>query len=108
MFKKEDPLNKENYRSVSVLPTMSKILETVLFNRFTQSSNNFISLLLCGFRKDYSSQYALLLQKWKKSVGEPDRIFGTLLMDLSKAYDCINHELIIDKLAAYGLNEASL
>ena len=60
MFKKEDPLNKENYRSVSVLPTMSKILETVLFNRFTQSPNNFISLLLCGFRKGYSSQYAPL------------------------------------------------
>ena len=39
---------------------------------------------------------------------KPDRIVGVLLMDLSKACDCVNHELIIAKLAAYGLNEDSL
>ena len=44
----------------------------------------------------------------KKSIDEPDKIVGTLLMDLTKAYDCINNELIIAKLAAYGLNEDSL
>ena len=63
---------------------------------------------MCGFRKGYSTQYALvnLLQKWKKSLDEPDGIVGILLMDLSsKAYDCVNHELIIAKLAAYGLNK---
>ena len=62
------------------------------------------------FRKGYSTQYALvnLLRKWKISLDEPDGIVGTLLMDLSKAYDCVNHELIIANLAAYGLNEVSL
>ena len=44
----------------------------------------------------------------KKSIDEPDGIVGALLMDLSKAYDCLNYELIIAKLAAYGLNEGSL
>ena len=65
---------------------------------------------MCGFRKGYSTQYALvnLLQKWKKGLDESDGIVGTLLMDLYKAYDCVNHELIIAKLAAYGLNESSL
>ena len=65
---------------------------------------------MSGFRKEYSTQYALvnLLQKWKKSLGEPDGIVATLLMDLSKAYDCVNHELIITKLAAYGLNKGIL
>ena len=63
-----------------------------------------------GFRKGYSIQYALanFLQKWKKCLDEPDGIAGTLLMDLSKAYDCVNNELIIAKLTAYGLNEGSL
>ena len=108
-FKKEDPPNKENYRPVSVLPTISKIFERVLFDQFTKFSNKFPSPLLCGFRKGYGTQYALvnLLQIWKKSLDEPDAIVGTFLMDLSKTHDCVNHELSIAKLAAYGLNEGS-
>ena len=49
------------------------------------------SPLLCGFRKGYGTQE-----------------YGTLLMDLSKAYDCVNHKLVIAKLAADGLKESSL
>ena len=110
IYKKEDPINKESYRPVSVLPTISKIFEKILFDQLTKFSNKFFSPLLCGFRKGYSTQYALvnLLQKWKKGLDESDGIVGTLLMDLYKAYDCVNHELIIAKLAAYELNEGSL
>ena len=93
-----------------MLPKISKIFERVLIDQLTKFSNKFLSPLLCGFRKGYSTQYALLnlLQKWKKTLDEPDGIVRTLLMDLSRAYDCGNHELIIAKLAAYGLNEGSL
>ena len=65
IFKKEDPLNKENCRPASVLPTISKIFERVLFNQLTKFSNKFLSSFLCGFRKAYSTQYTLvnLLQK---------------------------------------------
>ena len=93
-----------------MLPTISKIYERALFDQFTKFSKKLLSPLLCGFRKGYSTQYALvhLLQKWKKSLDEPDGIVGTLLMDLSKAYDCVDHELFIAKLAAYGLNEGCL
>ena len=93
-----------------MLPTISKIYERALFDQFTKFSKKLLSPLLCGFRKGYSTQYALvhLLQKWKKSLDEPDGIVGTLLMDLSKAYECVNDELIIAKLAAYGLNEGNI
>ena len=66
--------------------------------------------LLCGFRKGYSTQHALinLLQKWQKYLDASDGILGTLLMDLSKPYDCVNHDLIIAKLEAYGFGESSL
>ena len=69
LFKRKDPLNKENYRPVSVLPTISKIFERILFDQLTKFPNKFYSPLLCGFRKGYSTQYALvnLLQKWKKN-----------------------------------------
>ena len=68
IFKKEDPLNKENSRPVSVLPTISKIFERVLFDQLTKFSNKLLSPLLCGFRKGYSTPYALvnLLQKREK------------------------------------------
>ena len=43
----------------------------------------------------------------EKSLDEPDAVVGTFLMDLCKTHGCINHELSIAKLAAYGLNEGS-
>ena len=67
IFKKEDPLDKSNYRPISILPTVSKIFERILFNQLQRFSNKFLSPLLCGFRKGYSTQYVLisLLQKWQ-------------------------------------------
>ena len=110
IFKKEDPLNKTNYRPISILPTVSKIFERILFNRLQRFSNKFLSPLLCGFRKRHSIQYSLinLLQKWQKCLDACDGIVGALLMELSKAYDCANHDLIIAKLEAYGVGENSL
>ena len=68
VFEKEDPLNKENYRPVSVLPTISKIFERILFDQLTKFSNKFLSPNLRDFRKGHSTQNALvnLLQKRKK------------------------------------------
>ena len=82
----------------------------MLFDQLTKFSNRFLSAFSYSSRKGHSTQYALanLLQKWKKILDKTDRIVGTLLMDLSKRYDCLNHELIITNLAAYGLNEGSL
>ena len=93
-----------------MLLTISKIIETVLFDQLITFSSKFLSPFFYGFRKGYSTQYPLvnLLQKLKKCLYTPERIVGTLLMDLSKAYDCVNHELIIVKLAAYWLNEGRL
>ena len=110
IFKKEDPLDKTNYRSISILPTVSKIFERILFNQLQRFSNKFLSPLLCGFRKGYSTQYALinLLQKWQKCLDASDGIVGTRLMGLWKAYDCVNHDLVIAKLEAYGVGENSL
>ena len=54
------------------------------------------------------NRYSKITSKMEKSLEQPDGIVDTLLMDLSKAYDCVNHELNIAKLAAYGLNEGSL
>ena len=71
--------------------------------------NNFLNELLCGFRKDHSTQHALFkwLQPWQKELNNSGFI-GTILMDLSKAYDCLPHDLLIAKFGAYGLDRSSL
>ena len=65
--------------------------------------DNIFSKYQCGFRKGYSARHCLLvmIEKWKKVV-DNESAFGTLLTDLSKAFDCIPHDLIIAKLEAYG------
>ena len=110
IFKKENPLDKTNYRLTSMLPTVSKIFERILFSQLQRFSKKFLSRLLCGFRKGYSAQCALinLLQKWQMCLDASDEIVGTFLMDLSKTYACVNHDLIIAKLKGYGVGENSL
>ena len=63
----------------------------------------------CGFRKGYSTQHCLLnlLEKWKNSV-DKGKVFGALLTDLSKAFDCLDHELLTAKLNAYGFTLPAL
>ena len=65
---------------------MNKFFETT-FSRYQ-----------CSFRKGFSTQQCLLamLEKWKRSIDKA-KTFGALLTDLSKAFDCIDHELLILK-----------
>ena len=68
-----------------------------------------LSKFQCGFRKGFSTQHCLLLmlEKWKQAV-DNNKVFGALLTDLSKAFDCISHDLLIAKLNAYGLSLSAL
>ena len=61
-----------------------------------------MSLYPCGYRKDFSSQNALisLIERWRKPLDNKG-YGGAVLMDLSKAFDILNHDLLIAKLYAY-------
>ena len=54
VHKKGDPMLKENYRPVSILPTLSKVYEKILFNQISKYMENELSKYLCGFRKKYT------------------------------------------------------
>ena len=106
-FRKKDPLiNKENYRPVSVLPGISKIFEKLM--QINDYINNFLSPYLHRYRKGFTTKLALsLIEKWKKVLHNKG-FGGTVLMHLSKAFNTINHDLLIAKLHAYGFDKSSL
>ena len=70
---------------------------------------HFLCKYQCGFRKGFRAQHCLmtLLEKWKTRVDQK-QICGALLTDLSKAFDCLPHDLIIAKLNAYGFSLSAL
>ena len=109
IFKKEDATLPKNYRPVSVLPSVSKVFERIMQKQLLQYIETFLSPYMCGYRKGFSAQMALisLLEKWKTALDEK-KYAGAVLMDLSKAFDTINHELMIAKLYAYGFSKKSL
>ena len=60
----------KNYRPISVLPTVSKLLERIMQNQIISHIENYLSPNLCGYRKGYSTQHALvsLIEKWRVSI----------------------------------------
>ena len=98
-------VSKENYRPASILPVISKISGKPLCNQITSLTEQFLYKYQSGFRNGFNAQHCFLamLEKWKKAI-DTKNVFGALLTDLSKAFDCLPHGLIIAKLNAYGFS----
>ena len=100
---------KDNYRSVSILPNLSKVFERCISNQIAQFFDKILSKHQCGFRKGHSAQHSLIvvLEKWKESV-DRGHVFGALLTKLSKAFDCLPRNLLIAKLNVYGFDNKAV
>ena len=111
------PLNKgepnrtveRNFPPVSVLNAFSKIYEKVLQQQLVQHLDNTLSVFISAHRRAYGTQHVLirLIEDWRSHL-DNDFLVGAILMDLSKAFDCIPHDLLIAKLHAYGFDEDAL
>ena len=109
IFKKGDKTVAKNYRPISVLSCLSKLFERILQTQLLKHIEKYLSPFLCGYRKGFSAQFALisLIEHWKKIL-DKNGFAGAVLMDLSKAFDTIDHNLLLAKLNAYGLGKDAL
>ena len=104
-FKKGSKNSKKHYRPISILSNISKIYKRCMYKQMSDYLGNFFSKFQCRFRQGISAQHCLLAitEKWKNSL-DKGKTFGALLTDLSKAFDCLPHDLMIAKLNAYGFS----
>ena len=109
VHKKDEPTDKENYRPVSVLPLLSKIFGRLIYDQLNEYLEQYRNSLLCGFRKAHSTQHALLrlLQEWQNELDKSGFV-GTVLTDLSKAYNCLPHDFLLAKFEAYDIGKSGL
>ena len=105
IYKKDDRSNKVNYRPVSLLNTLSKVLERWTKEKIEPFVDKILSKFISAYRKNYSSNHVLLrlIEEWKKQL-DSKKFVGAVLMDLSKAFDCVSHDLLIAKMHAYGFD----
>ena len=111
LYKTKDPALFSNYRPISLLPFFSKILERLMHNRLYNflTEHNILSMNQFGFRKNYSTFLALmdLVDNISKNIDEGNYSIG-IFLDLSKAFDTIDHTILLDKLCRYGIRGVTL
>ena len=111
LFKNDNKKFVNNYRPVSVLPLLSRILERLMYNRILTFINkhDILYRYQFGFRQNYSTNLALrtLIDKSSESLQKRECVLGVFL-DFSKAIDTVNHNILLEKLYLYGIRGTAL
>ena len=91
------------------MPNFSKVYEKFIYNQIYPYFDRLLSKLQCGFWKGFNVQHCLLarIEKWHKTLDKEGET-GAVLADLSKAFHCIDHNLLIAKIDAYGFEKQSI
>lgn len=105
LYKKGDVNEADNYRPISIIPVFGKLLEVVVRSRISKffEGNNILNPSQYGFRRNFSAVQAVSAVVKDVVEGfEEGKFTAVALCDLSKAFDCISHDLLLKKLEIYG------
>ena len=106
LYKGGDEVYLVNYRPVSVLPVFSKLLERLMYDRLIVflDEMNLLYNFQFGFRKEHSTAIALMLlvDRISEALHEGEYVLGVFI-DVSKAFDTVNHTILLSKLWHYGV-----
>ena len=103
IYKEKDRTLEKNYGPISLLPIISKLYESNMDEQILSYIDKQLLPYLFGYRKGYETQHWLLavIEMRRKALDE-NKVAGTILTDLSKAFDCLSHDLLLAKLEEYG------
>ena len=111
LFKKGDPLNPKNYRPVALLPILSKVLEKIVFNQVVEyiERNKILHPSHHGSRANFNTSTAVIeMQSYWIDAMERGEVTGVMMLDLSAAFDLVDHRLLLQKLDLMGFDETAL
>ena len=96
LYMKNNRQLKENYRPVSLLSALSKVFERTIHTQMHAYMLRKLLIYLCGFQKSMNAKNCVLflVEKWREGLDKSQKC-GVLLTDLSKAFDCLPHDLIL-------------
>ena len=111
LYKKTPKTKPKNYRPISLLPLISKIIEKIIHNQ-TQSfldENKILYTYQSGFRKHYSTDTCLsYLTDRLRNGFEKGLLTGMILIDLQKAFDTIDHSILLEKIKCLSFSESTI
>lgn len=110
LHKAGDPSNINNYRPISITNSIVKVFEKIVFNQLSDHlfENNIFSPFQSGFRKYFSTSALLNFPNDIFTGFDNNLLTGALFIDLTKAFDMVDHYLLLDKLHPIGLDSSSL